>query len=835
MKIFCYIPSACLQPGEVSSQVRRSLTLAMEAGIAPVAVPSGLTSQAIDLDDAQVAHVTKLGKSLGLAPGRVVGALLYAMHLNGGAIKGADGSRETQIKVGPILIGLRPGQIACLQEVAPLLVSSKVTISELGTGSGKGRLIAHAAEYALRLLQQGELGAPPVVVVPKSKETEGDIPESKPKGGVRSRAVVVKESDSDGDNTPRWILEHAAKAQEVHKARLAVLGFESPKAVVVCAPSIDNVVHLAREWDAVRAVLDPKHRILSAILLGKGQFVSGSELKAMLDDCETEQPEIEKWLSEGMPAGLCESTRSLKKLEPEIRGLMADLEFLADKTTFACAEASLDEDSPIPDGETYRLLKERASSAHLVWTTTAMLCLDTLQLADPDSKPLIPPAAALFIDEGHTLETWQSNVAGHSLSFAKLGTELGKDETWMELRKSSNAKNALATLRKLREAMADIPNETKLPMMREQVDQRTWDAWSKAKTLIEEFKGDLTSLTKGLDAESKKEKRAKHIRTYRYAVKALRALKYMDAGCSGHIGHTPVRGHITLNVGPNTVSKYLAARWAVTPTAMLLSGTMCHIGASGPNHAPMMRELAIPAGRVAMTLPVHPSWLHNAPTLLIPKNDQYHRLIPPTGEAATELSLAVWLGEVARAIKVAAADAQGGMLVLMSGYDRLEGLEIALRAMRSDTKTRLLVQTRHTKVSACASEFKRRAKAGERPIWLATGAAWTGLDLADEKVDDEQAALDNILTDLVIPNVPFGVQRSNSHIARVSFVGLGAELIVAQRLFRQGLGRLMRRSGLRNRRIWVLDGRLFHPPAYNYTADFRRVLVGYIRKEEFKF
>ena len=831
MKIFCYIPSACLTSGEVSSQVRRALSKAIEAKIEPVAVPNGLTSQAIDLDDSQVAYVTAVGKRLQMAPGRVVGAMLYAMHLNAGPGHDAGGAPVAKVTEGPVLQGLRPGQISCLQEVAPMFLQSKVTISELGTGSGKSRLIAHAAAYAIQLVQQGALLAPGRVVVPPRLESEG---ESTTKPTPRGRAASKVTAD-DGDKTPAFILEHAAKAQDVHKDRLANLGLDRPKAVVVCAPSIDNVVHLAREWAAVRPVLDPDNRIVSAILLGKPQFVSATELIALLEDCETPQPEIEAWLADGMPAGLCDSTKSLKGLEPHIGGLMADLEFLAEKTGFACAEASLNEDSATVDGEIYRLMKERASSAHLIWTTTAMLCLDTLKLAVETSGPLIPPAAALFIDEGDTLEAWQSNVAGHSLSFIKLSSELGKEDTWAELRKASNATTALASLKKLREVLSDIPNETKLPMVREQVDSKTWDAWAKAKALISELKANLQSLTKGLDSESKKEARAKHIRTYRYAVKALRALETMESGGAGHIGHTPKRGHITFNVGPNSVSKYLAARWAVTPTAMLLSGTMCHVGANGPNPAPMMRELAIPADRVAMTLPVHPSWLHNAPCLRHPTADQYHRLIPPTGDAANDLSMSVWLSEVARVIHVAAKDAKGGMLVLMSGYDRLDGLATAILALNPGIKDRLLVQSRITKVSACASEFKRRARAGNRPIWFATGPAWTGLDLADELLADDQADQDNIVTDLVIPNIPFGVQRSNSHVARVRFVGLGAELIVAQRLFRQGLGRLMRRMGLLNRRIWMLDGRLYHPPAYTYTADFRRVLMGYIKKEEFRF
>jgi ATP-dependent DNA helicase DinG len=84
-----------------------------------------------------------------------------------------------------------------------------------------------------------------------------------------------------------------------------------------------------------------------------------------------------------------------------------------------------------------------------------------------------------------------------------------------------------------------------------------------------------------------------------------------------------------------------------------------------------------------------------------------------------------------------------------------------------------------------------------------------------------------------MPNLPFGLLRTTTHVSRMSRIGFAAEAIVTQRQFRQGIGRLIRREGLLHRRVWLLDGRLQHPSAVSYMMDFRRVLMPYIHREPF--
>ncbi len=76
-------------------------------------------------------------------------------------------------------------------------------------------------------------------------------------------------------------------------------------------------------------------------------------------------------------------------------------------------------------------------------------------------------------------------------------------------------------------------------------------------------------------------------------------------------------------------------------------------------------------------------------------------------------------------------------------------------------------------------------------------------------------------------------ERSTVHLARAARVGFVAEMIGTQRRFLQMIGRLVRREGLRDRRLWVLDGRLFAKFPMSHSTDLRGVLLPYIHTQRF--
>lgn len=797
MKIFCYIPEICLTDDELSSQVRRLLKTALAANIEPVGLPHGIQKTVVDLDEDQLKEVETLAKKHNLAKGRIVGGLLYAMHLAGTK---ESSNNEPLLNVD----NLRPGQIRCLQEAAPFLRNGRIVLAESGTGTGKGRTIAHAAGFILSIRDKGLL------------------PEL---------AEVITDKD-EGNKTPVFIREFASKAQTVRDERMVTQELKIPRAVIICAPSVENVSHLTREWATVRSTLDSKGLYSTALVLGRGQFVSPSQLAFMLEEVnDGTTKEISKWLEDGMPSGLTPATNQLKNIEPKLCGLMSDLEYLSNQVNFAHQNAALDEDCSDHEQSLYRELRTKSMNADIVFTTHAMLALDNMQLASPNAPGLLPCPAAVLIDEAHLFEGIQASIAAKSLSFKRLLAEL-KREGWKHIRKEAPAKAAISTATKAVDSLKDIADETPLPISL-CGDPQSVKAWNAAQPELVQLRTDLQSLVKGVDTGKRSPKDQKQLRAIRYAQRCIAALNNITEGHKGFVGHSPIRGNISFTMGPASVSRYLAARWATTPTAMLLSGTLLYVGTNGSSSAAISRELAIPPERESSTTPIHPSWLVECPKLMMPAQEQFHLFVPPTGDSIDPVNMANWLRQCAKVVKLASLDAKGGMLVLMSGFDRLEGIAKALDREHQDLRDRLVVQSRTQRVSSCAAVFKEMARAGKRPIWLATGAAGTGLDLADDTIPDSDAGSDMLLTDLVIPNLPFGLDRTTTHMARVSKLGFGLEAVATQRRFRQWIGRLVRREGLKNRRIWLIDGRLQHPAALNYTIDFRRILVNYIHRLPF--
>ena len=133
-------------------------------------------------------------------------------------------------------------------------------------------------------------------------------------------------------------------------------------------------------------------------------------------------------------------------------------------------------------------------------------------------------------------------------------------------------------------------------------------------------------------------------------------------------------------------------------------------------------------------------------------------------------------------------------------------------------------------LSAQREEFMRKARAGDRPVWIATGGAWVGLDLRDSLAIE--AKDDNLLTDLVILRLPFQQNQTSTHYARKERSGHDIEFLETAIRLRQGLGRLIRREGVLNRRIWFMDGRV-HGARRHYYERITRVLARYPNQQSF--
>ena len=306
------------------------------------------------------------------------------------------------------------------------------------------------------------------------------------------------------------------------------------------------------------------------------------------------------------------------------------------------------------------------------------------------------------------------------------------------------------------------------------------------------------------------------------------------------VTYSPVRRFPSMIVGPRSLFGFLRALWDSTEAAGLLSATMFHLGKDGTASCGYLQtKLAVDRKRAAAVAPCHAAWVWSTPTLYVPtvksgslltypsKLEQSGEAEAPSKddeagdpEAGVPDELKAWWTQIGQWVGKITSTAVGGTLVLCCSYRDVDALGRRVQEADAD---RVIVQKRGVSLARVKEAFIAKTRSGKRPIWIATGGAWTGLDLRDELADDP--AEDLLLTDLVITRLPFGSNRSAEHQARMRHFGFDAEAAETEMMLRQGMGRSVRRPGLKHRRIWMMDGRIVGPRA----AYYQRVIGALLR------
>lgn len=798
--ILCYLDISSLPehaPGERSSLVRELIDEAIAAGIDPATPPFSSARQAIPFSADQVAELKRLSEKHGLAPGRVAGGLAIAI---------VRARARNEATLAPVLDGLGSHQAQALKDMAPHLKKGRIVLAEYGTGSGKSRIICHAAAFILSLRDAGHEF--PAVELPKVERAVEEL------FGVE---------------------HHALPTAEKALARISAIAEQDgpPRTVYIAAPTVANISHLINEYRLVSEHIDPNKRWKIGVALGRRQFVDPLALDDLLEstDAELIPPKLVRWVKAGMPAGKTRNTTSLKKLIPEICGLMDDLLAVAGDLPNLDSVA-LDASSTEDCGSCYFDVKAALDECDIVFTSHAMLSIDSRLLVR--ESEFLPRPLALLVDEGHLAEYSVATLSATNLTLNRLKMLIGNADFKGAAAKQAEAViTAIASAEKriegTRMQRINLPYREQMTLRKKRGDRamtaEVFAGVSTALVGISKALGDLRSSVAKTRAQQSPDTR----RCLAYATLAARALgQAVGNTASGSIEISKTRRAVTLSIGPRDVRATLLTRWMTTPVVALFSGTLMYRGANGPQIGPVIHEFALPPERTVMVPPHTANWVFESPTIHIPSVENFERFLPPD-DAYDEDELLQWGKRVAGIISdQVAPSAKGGTMVLMSGYDRATAVAEACKKL--GIEDRLVLQKRAGGIVAAEHEFRERYAAGEKPIWLATGGAWTGLDLFDRDIESDRevpADEDFLLTDLVIPNMPFGLNKSPSHAYRVERAGFMVERFSAQQMFRQGLGRLMRRKGLSDRRIWLLDGRLYHPAKVKYMADFWRVIEQY--------
>lgn len=309
-----------------------------------------------------------------------------------------------------------------------------------------------------------------------------------------------------------------------------------------------------------------------------------------------------------------------------------------------------------------------------------------------------------------------------------------------------------------------------------------------------------------------------------------------------YLNFSPVRKFPQLYIGAPTVDHALRLMWAGCRGAACVSATLYIPREDGFSSAYQAGLLAVPKERWTEYPPVAPEWTFSTiDAVVLPEKatrvDGTIWLRPPSrADKADEkiriIADSIWVKEVAEAVVSIYDESPGGVLLLATSYGTIEALS---ELLPDEIRLNLVKASRDTSLATQRTRFLSLANAGKKPLWLAVGNAWTGLDVGGHKSwaelfgEEIPASEDNVLTTLIIPRLPFGTNRTVTHLARIERRKKG-NWEVMETFFRtkQGIGRLVRREGLpANRRIYILDGRLNDPEFGGYLSRFKALVKGY--------
>lgn len=670
------------------------------------------------------------------------------------------------------------------------------------------------------------------------------------------------------------------KTRAAIAASIARLDGHPERVAWVTSPTIAVLKQWHAELTAIKAVWPrvggtEAHPPRWRMMLGRSEFVSEEACRDLATEEPRHAPRILEWLAGGalhpdspheLPAYLYESLVSLLSVDglPGSIRLTADtpttdpgVEAYAKQFTNDGAQIVLLTHAMLATEIRSRLIgaarAHKAAGFSLATTREEAFAARRAAVADaPDAKiaPIrlgelmaealsehdeaerrLPDCDHLIVDEAHVLEQSIANALAYNFSFTALLRNAD--------RLSAEAKGLKAApLRNLHSAYAAVAAAIEGKSSRDGSPKTVAVQGTDIEPVVRHFHIALKEL---LEFSRPKAFRSANLRNLQMASRALSlALPDSRMGNRAYLRASPVLMNPQLICGRSEIELEMAWLWmSMAPKSVLISATL----ATGEQdlYRIAQRQLHVPSEAAHYLTPITPSWLTEPVTLLTPAAGL--RPVPPGGRRFTppasssrdkkDEAFQAWMNEIAQHIRVSMTSAAGGGLVLANSYSDLTYLSELLAAQDP------LVVVRGTRVNDYERRFYERCLAGKRPLLMAAGQAWTGIDIGGHQLQHHgfppvAPGDDNILTDLFTVRLPFGLNSTVTHLARIERFGLGVEFAATGQILKQGIGRLVRRAGLPpNRRIHVMDGRLTEDISANAVRPCKVVLSPYQLRQIF--
>lgn len=622
--------------------------------------------------------------------------------------------------------------------------------------------------------------------------------------GLNDGAIVVGEA-ATGTGKGRAVAQAVADAFTAGRTT-----------VVVTAPTLGVLATLAAEFRACPGTATRPMQFF----LGAGQFFHAGRARQLCaliaatpdTAAQAAAQRLQSWLDAGAPAGHTASTEAFAAAASHrMSHLTDDLAFLlpegysAEDVTLSADEIEAPEEGDPDPGVAVALqARNLEDAAQIVFCTHAMYALHARLLGS--ERFLLPAHEVLVIDEAHQFEENAESVLSPSASLDQLPRLLRGLPAPVQKQGQEDIDTIQSAIAALHARYPEHGGDTVL--------FPEDDGYLPLQT-------DAARMSEALERLIDRAERARVHRTSGELLALLRRTRaVLRSAATGRsllqVSSSPLRGYLSLTSSAQGLRRIFERLWTLVDAAILMSATLytptrdsrraVTSDAAGWYSARHLTQvLALPTGRVRYLAPVRPDWVRANVTAHLTR-DPARR--PPATQSLQEHeythALNGWLDDMAGELLGIAEQARLGTLVLLTAYRDIDGLAQRLAPRLGP---RLIEYAPASRLSAQREAFVNAAVAGERPIWLATGAAWTGINLT--------AAGESQVSDLVIARLPVGLHRSIAQAVhsrgRARFEAKATETYWQTA---QGIGRMVRSPKDKDRHLWVLDARALHEPLY---------------------